>query len=329
MKKIIYRLCIVTFLLFMFPINLVAQNQQKIDSIHKLDWDNSLEWQLTVGDHYSYANGGNDYTNLYRLQKDSITLQWDNRFQQIRTFNSENNLDTEIFQFWDGTLWINNSKSTYNYDANENNDVITHYNHSDNGWSLYGRQLMGYNQNNLIIETTSQEWNSNTTSFDNKSRSINTYETNLISESMFQIWNADIGMYENKSKSVNTYLGNQIKQQDSYTWNKDDGEWNISPNSCSNYTYINSLIKTYKIQVADSTGLKNQSLTTYTYLNENPVEIIQQLWKDSGNGIFNWVNSSLHTYSYDSNNQISVQVSSIWSPSSAWEFYQKSIYFRL
>jgi hypothetical protein len=329
MKKNIYILYIVTISLFMFPLNLVSQNQHKIDSIHKLDWDNSLEWQLTIRDIYSYTNGGNDYSNLHRLKKDSITSNWENSLQQIRVFNSENNLDTEIFQIWDEGQWKDNSKSTYSYDSYQNNDTIVHYSYKDNNWCLKRRQVMTYNSNNLIVETIIQDWNLNTIEFDNKSRNINFYENNLISESMYQIWNNDEAIYENVNKSVNTYEGiiNLIKQQDSYTWNKDIGEWNISPNSCSIFTYINSLIKTFKIQVADSTGLKNQSLNTYTYVNENPVEIIQQIWKDSGDGIFNWVNSSLQTYTYDINNQVISQISSIWSPSSTWEYYQKSIYF--
>ena len=72
-----------------------------------------------------------------------------------------------------------------------------------------------------------------------------------------------------------------------------------------------------KIQVDDGNGLKNQSLTIYNYFNDNheeddnPVEIIQQMWKDTGNGSFNWVNSNLQTFSYDINNQVSMQVSSV------------------
>ena len=325
MKNIINIYFIVTISCLFFPRKLVSQIEYKIDSIQTFDWDNALEWQLTVRDHYSYANGGNDFTNYNRLEKDSNTMQWENSFQQIRTFNSENNLDTEIFQFWDGTQWMNNSKSTYNYDTSQNNDVITHYNYIGNDWSLQGRQLMAYNQNNLIVETISQEWNSNASDFDNISRSTNTYDTNLISESIFQIWSTNTSIFENISKSVNTYEGNQIKQQDSYTWN--NGNWNTTPNSCTIYTYIGPLVKTLRIQVNYGGGLENQSLTIYDYLNDNPIEITQQMWEDTGDGTFDWVNSNQQLFTYDINNQISTQISSVWGPSSTWDFNQKSIYY--
>ena len=100
MKKIIYTLCIVFINYLFFPDKLSSQIEYKIDSVQKFNWDNALEWQLNIRDHYSYANGGNDYTNLHSIKKDSITSNWENSFQQIRIFNSDNNLDTEIFQFW-------------------------------------------------------------------------------------------------------------------------------------------------------------------------------------------------------------------------------------
>ena len=127
---------------------------------------------MKIRDHYSYTNGGYDFTSYYRLQKDDNTSQWLNIFQQIRTFNSENKLDTEVFQFWDKGQWVDNSKSTYTYDSNENNDTIIHYIHDGIAWSLQGKQLMTYNSNDLIVESVSQEWNLNTSEFDNLNRRI-------------------------------------------------------------------------------------------------------------------------------------------------------------
>jgi hypothetical protein len=325
MKNIIYILCIVFSICLFFPQELASQIEYKIDSIQKFNWDNTLEWQLQVRDHYSYSNGGYDFTSYYRLQKDDNTSQWLNIFHQIRTFNSDNNLDTEILQFWDNGQWKDNSKITYSYDSNENNDAITHYIHEGNDWSLKGRQLMIYNSNDLIVESISQEWNLNTLEFENLNRSINTYKNNLISESIFQLWDVDTNMYENKNKSVNSYEGDLLMQKDSYNWN--ETEWNTSPVNSAIYTYIGILIKTLKIQVDYGSGLKNQLLTIYDYLNNKPVEIIQQIWEETGGGNFNWVNSNQQLYTYDINGQIGVQISSIWGPSSTWELDQKSMYF--
>lgn len=295
MKNIIFIFYIVSITLFFLPQKLTSQIEYRNDSIQHFNWDNSLGWQLAIRDHYFYDNGGINFTSIISIQKDFDNSLWLNNYQQIRTYNVEDKLDTEIFQLWNETQWLNNSKSEYTYDASGNNNVIIFYSHNGAVWSLVGQELKTYN------------------------------DSNLVTESISQLWDLDSTLFKNTSRSVNTYSGKLFMQQDNYNWNIT--EWNSSPYYRAVYTYNGTLLNDIMFLNDIGSGLNNQTLVTYSYINDNFSEVVHQDWKDLGDGSFGWVNSNKQLYTYDINEQLKEIISYSWNPLLTWDSKQKSVYF--
>ena len=66
---------------------------------------------------------------------------------------------TELRQIWIGSAWLDDSRSTYTYDANNNiiSQIFQYW--QNNVWLNNSRYLFNYNSNNIVTEEIDQKWN--------------------------------------------------------------------------------------------------------------------------------------------------------------------------
>jgi len=295
MKKItiLYALFISTF--FLSSQGAIAQTDYKLDSLQTFVWDNPIlpnDWLMQIRDHFTYDNGGVNWTGHLTLIKDNNTSAWPNAYNQIRTFNGSNQLETDIFQIWTGTEFMNSSKQEYSYDGSGNNDVLTRYSYypSPVDWLPTSQDLMTYNGSNLVVEKTSQNYNLGTM------------------------------MYVNNSQTTYTYSGELLMQEDTHYWNGAD--YNSPPFERTLYNYSGTLVTDITMQVDPGTGFTNTMLTTFTYDGNNLDTITTQSWDGSM-----WVDVNLNDYTYNVNDLPEEVITYTSLGPSTWGEVNKVIYY--
>lgn len=274
MKKITFTFYLSILTVMLFPQNSKAQTEYKLDSVQYFSFDLPElpgQWLMQNRDHYTYNNGGTEYTNLIRLNKDNnTTMAWLESTQQIRTFNAQDKLDTDESMYWDGDDWVNSSRSVYTYDGSGNNNLITHFNFIDPDWIENGNTSNSFNGSNLVIETVSQYINPITM------------------------------LTENVGKDIFTYSGDLLMSQEYYHWNTVENDWDATAFFRNLYTYSGTLVDNITNQSNDGMGggWVNSSLFENTYIDNNLDVQTVKTWDDI-NDI--WQDSSQTRYTYDMN----------------------------
>lgn len=246
MKDIRFTFYFAIIILILLPQNTHAQPEYKLDSLQLYYWDDPIapmDWLMQQRLHYTYNNGGSNYTNFLQLLKDNNTSLWNNSSQSIRTFNVDDKLESDIFQNWDGAQWVNSTKLEYTYDGSGNNDVNTTYYYGIMDWVLSSQQLMTYNGSDLITESIAQQW---------------------------------AGSWTNVQKTTYTYSGDLLMEQAHYNW--DVSDWAVTASSRNTYTYNMSDQLETNTQETYSGGWLNNLLITYTYNGDYIMDIVVQTW---------------------------------------------------
>ena len=300
-----------------------AQTEYKLDSIQQFQYDDILaSLQLTQRTHCTYDNGGTKPTEYLYLKKELGT--WDNDYRFKYTYNSDNNYLTEIHQDWDAVnlLWLDISKGDYEYDAFQNNTVLTYYSYDGTSWNFANRITSEFNVNNKV---TSQlfELVDPMTMTTYKNRSLYTFDVNgnniLIEQ---QNWSSASGIWENSQKTEMAYNGNLIIQQDSYTWTGGP-DWPVTPQSRQIYSYTSNDIYNVIIQIDSGGGLINSTKNFYTYDAGKLLEFETKSWINN-----DWKEYTKLTVTYDGNGNPSEQYSYNWDDSAnAYTMKMKYIYF--
>ena len=264
-------------LIFSSEVFILEAQEQKLDSLQYFRYDLPElpnDWLMQNRDHYTYDNGGTEYTSYTRLNKDNTaSMTWLESTQQIRTFNAQDKLDTDIFMYWDGSDWVNSSRSVYTYDASGNNNLITYFNFIDPDWIENGNTSNTFNGSNLIVETISQFINPATM------------------------------LTENVGKEILAYSGDLLMSHEYYNWNTVANDWDATAYFRNLYNYSGSLIDDITSQSNDGmgSGWINTSLIDYEYDGENINMQTVQTWNDLDD---DWEDSSQTRYTYDMNDQI-------------------------
>ena len=208
-----------------------------------------------------------------------------------------------ISQNWDGTNWVNSSRSTNVYDVRNNRIQRTYQNWNVSAWENDSRYLYTYDANDNQTEYIYQTWSGGV--WVNYSRSTITYDSNNnATEYLYQSWSGSA--WTNDSRYLYTYDSNNNNTQYIYqTWS--GTAW--TDNSRNTYTYdsnnnrIGSLYETFNGMVWVNV---NQSFSTYD-ANNNLIQRTDQSWDGT-----NWVNDSRSTHTYDANDNQIIYLSEIW-----------------
>jgi hypothetical protein len=170
---------------------------QEFSSDYESDPANIIYWDVYTND----SNGNNIRDIGYDWNQTS--QNWEYYHKDSFQYNSENQLTTQIIQYWDSTYWLNSSYNENQYDNNTNGHSSTEnsYRWYNNSWLLRIRSSYQYDEhgNNIFrLNQTNQDVGDtlNITGL----RYYYYYES--LDPSDIQFGNSDINIYPNPVSSV-------------------------------------------------------------------------------------------------------------------------------
>jgi hypothetical protein len=116
------------------------------------DWDNVH--------HYKYTSYVNNNLKDITYQIASNSDQWENIWTSRDSYDANNNRIERFRQNWVGEVWLNDSKTNYKFDEN-NNMVLEEYqtwNSSIADWVNVWAYERTFDGNNNMVESLYQEW---------------------------------------------------------------------------------------------------------------------------------------------------------------------------
>jgi len=78
------------------------------------------------------------------------------------TYDTSNNLTSELFQYWNGNAWVNGDQLTYTYDASNNLASELWQNWNGSTWENYSQYTYTCDANNNRTSKLWQNWNGST-----------------------------------------------------------------------------------------------------------------------------------------------------------------------
>ena len=268
--KILFVLTFVTFASF--------SQTYKMDELRIYSWNDAAmpaDWQQDFTEQYTYGNGGNKETKIVGISFPSL----DNVSQHIKTYNANNDIETDELYAWDPT--------------------------PPGSWKIFTQTLYVYNTttNNLISET-SQMYNSVNMTFINSTRELfDDYDGANAKKQTNQTWNLlGMGVWENVEKVDITYTSGLptlalYSRWDSVT----TMDW-LPPYEQDTATYNGGLLDQVNTENFDTGDLDR---STYTYLG-GLLDMV--LFESSTDGGTNWDPYDRELSSYDSNDNNTVLI---------------------
>ncbi len=253
------------------------------------NWDNYSK------DFYFYDLNGYCQKKLAQIWNSSLNSYINS--EQMFTSWVNGDLVQRVTQNWSGSVWSNDQKQYYEFDANHN-------------MTLY--EVAGW-------DGVNNEWL-------NDFKYTYVYSGSLLSERIFLDWNTISEVFENNSRYTHTYdsHGNNlitIRQ----TWS--GTAWVNA--SRTTYTYNSADLRTLILQEwwdNGTTTWKNDQREVFTYdASNNNTQYLLQFWD---NGTLSWTNNSKDDYVYDSNNNKLQYIYSTWNTvSSVWDYISRTDYY--
>ncbi len=305
--------------------NAQAQTSSRLTA--KADWyNNGAIFVANDSTSYAYTNprGGDlKHTLKYNTAMSWKVVAGDTVFSSDSTiyqqFDASNNIISKTRTFWNGTAWVNGTKTLFFYDASNNLDTAVDQIWGGTNWVNVSRNVYSYTSGNHLYSNQYQVWNSTTSAFVANSQKTYYYSVagNLVQE-LDQNYSTVTSTYTYTNKFDYTYTAtNQLASTTASVWN--GSAWVSS--YMYNYTYdtagdlINTLYQTYNTTTA---AWDNITLNTYSsFVSANPQMEIDQVWDTTGGGF--WKNNLERTYSYNSFNQLTHSVAESWNVAGFWE----------
>lgn len=241
----------------------------KIDLKKIYSWDtgsNPAAWNHEINDQYEYANNGDKETKILGF----IIPSMEQAYQINKTYDANNNITLESWQYWDGSSmqWIDGDRVTYEYDASNNLKEETREMYSFFTLQLVNqsKELYEYNGSNMIKQT-SQDWDIGTNTWVNEEQLEINYTVDLPTDGVFRVWNSGTNMWDLDEKVTRSYNKNDLPDEDlTETWK--DGDW------------------------------VNSEKSIYTYVGLQETELLNQNW-----GEISWVDTERILSTYDNGNK--------------------------
>jgi hypothetical protein len=235
------------------------------------------------------------------------------------TMQSQNRIESVLFEAYVSGTWQVSGGYNYEYDANNNLTNETYYSLFNNAWTTLDKLTYSYNTNNRVITEIYSIWNNN--QFDNNNKTIYTYNaSNKPTTILNQDWNGsswvndsktdisysgtffvdaitkewDGTQYVNDYKSTPTYSGNNAAQWLNEQW--DGFQWIIDGRTSLTYN-ANNKITNYKNQDWTGSGWDDEENLAYTYaLNFNRLTQINSYFGElNGKYVYNYDTNALMT----------------------------------
>ena len=279
-----------------------------IETFDGIQWNNSVK-----GEYHYNAQGILDVDSSYTW----ISGAWQGNSKDIYTFDSQGNETSWVYQYTTDANgnWINSYRQNMQYDAN-NREIEFDYGDWINGaWVNQERQVYTYdqfgNQNTIIFS------NGKTGVWVSTGRSSYQYasKTKLL---LFLVegWDPYMCSFFNDHQTIYSYNANgQITRNDLQYWI--NSQWQDS--IIGNYTYLQNnsgyIVSSFYVNAAQKTLDSNERFIT---LRDNAGNDILDS-TDFYHGPGDWQHSSVHRWSFDANNNTTLDDYENWDANAgAW-----------
>ncbi|KGL63904.1 T9SS type A sorting domain-containing protein [Polaribacter sp. Hel1_85] len=193
----------------------------------------------------------------------------------------QDKLTSSLGEYFDGTNWLDSSKTTYQYDDNGNLTEETEFYWNSTNWVKGYTSKYTYNSNNKSLVETYINYNSNGTTSE-QYKTTNTYDSEGKLIEILTEFNGGVS-WEFEDKFILEYSNSRLTGAIGYAWNGSD--WVLEEES---------------------------SRIVISYNANNKVSIS----KSDNWDVTKWVDSDRTLYTYDANNRIIVEDSQIWDGTS-------------
>ncbi|MFV0565249.1 MAG: DUF3836 domain-containing protein [Flavobacteriaceae bacterium] len=239
----------ITLLLFCFAFSLVFAQDKLEVSIKQ--WYDGSSWINNEKEEYTYSTNGN-LTEINTFVWNLLNSNWEEWTKTMLTYNANNNMVTETYQNWNGTVFENGYKMEYSHDANDNNLGYIDYSWNGTDWVVSSKLEIIYSGSNPVSGTYS-EWNSDSSSWEE----VETANLTFSEGKLIQDITSEYG--EETYKSIYTYNGSGYRTQIAYQEKNDSGIWETT--ETENYSYDANNNRTETTFLYSEGGYKN----TYTF----------------------------------------------------------------
>jgi Secretion system C-terminal sorting domain len=216
-------------------------------------------------------------------------------------FSVGQNLITELRQNWNGSSWDNSFKISNTYD---DNNYLIHtfsesWNSAVNDYQNNGQSTITNNSDGTSAVIISQLWNSSTNEWNQPHRVTNTYNsTGKLIEQLEESWSNSTSNWVNYWKFSRTYDDNDnLILIETQPW--DGSSWK----NYNQFVYVINSDGTTNSQLYQSWNYSvwdNETLYEYTYNDSSLRETsIGKYWSNN-----TWINGSKIVYSYDAENKL-------------------------
>jgi len=164
--------------------NTYNADKKVLTSVAEYYYDPS--WQLVSKQIYSYD--GNNYLTKALSQTYDLITPWKDASQITYTNNPDGTVSQSLTQIWDVSTWKDRNRVTYTYN---NSKVVMELHEKWNGtiWENESKDTYDYDTNGYIIHTLTQNWNGGV--WNNEEQSFATNYTNGAPHQIVsQFWNS-------------------------------------------------------------------------------------------------------------------------------------------
>ena len=240
------------------------------------------------------------------IDQEWINNAWQNISRYTYSYDSVNFNYLTTIEVWDNNQWVNETQ--YWPTLNESGKILEEIYKAwvDNDWVNSERYLYEYDANEKVTVETSQAWN--TTEWINSNRTVYIYVNDNLTEKLYQQWNisdwSDVDRYQ--YTYVNNNLTEELFQQYIMGWN------NVS---LTQNTYDNQDRKTESLfKRWENSNWFLEQRQTHQYINGGlTVTTLYEGWIDTV-----WMNTSLHTQIFNSNNLLIEFIGQYWHSINGW-----------
>lgn len=124
---------------------------------------------------YTYNADGTENQQVVQ----TWTGQWVNSVRSTNTYNPPKKLASTLKEMWQNEAWVNSSRTTLTYNAKDSIAESLEEIWANNAWVNSMKDTYSYNDNGGLLMLVTQEWNSGSSQWENKTRLTYDYSTGI------------------------------------------------------------------------------------------------------------------------------------------------------
>ncbi len=288
-----------------------------------------VEGDFDLSQYWNWPGGVKTNNRLYEKTYDAnnrMTQQvtkawnnsaWENQLRETFTFSAQG-LTNSLYEEWDGNAWIGSYRRFFTLDASGNQLVVQRDNWSGGNWLGIEKITYTYNASNQVLVATYQDFVGG--NWQNDNRNTNTYDINgnrigTTSEA----WNTGTSTWEFYGRRVLTYTAANLLQIETYQ-NYVGGNWVDNYRTTKSYNAQNYILESILENYSNGTW-QNSQKTTYTPNTAGlDTETLVYNWSSG-----NWFEISRNRRTYNASGNLLTDLTSYYS-NGTWNDGYNSVY---